>query len=391
MGNSRKEEPMKTVEQMERLAPAMTEWRRDFHRNPELAFHESRTAAIVADRLREFGLDPVTGIGGTGVVAVIDSGKPGPSIALRADMDALPMDDASGKPWHSHSPGVAHACGHDGHSAALLGTARHLADHPPAAGRVVLIFQPAEENGLGARAMIADGLLERFPFDEVYAFHNMPLLDPGVAAVRTGPTLNGYIIWDIEIEGVGGHGAAFFKTVDPVQAAARLAVEIGSIVGRYLNPADSGLITVCALQAGTSHNVIPERATLSGTLRALRPEVMDLLYARLATTCEGVAALTGCRISLRQAAQVPPCVNAPDAADRAAAACAEILGADKVIRDHAPFPFTDDMALLLQAAPGAYLFLGQDSAMCHHPEYDFDDALLPVAASIFVALVRQPR
>ncbi len=380
---------MKTVSRIDALQSTMAEWRRDFHRHPELAFEESRTAGLVAQRLREFGLDPAEGIGGTGVVAVVDSGRPGPSIALRADMDALPMADEAGKEWHSHTPGVAHTCGHDGHTAALLGTAQYLAENPPASGRVVLIFQPAEENGLGARAMIADGLLERFAFDEVYAFHNMPLLQPGQAGVRTGPTLNGYIVWEIEVEGVGGHGAAFFKATDPVQAAARLAMEISSIVGRYLDPAESGLVTVCSLQAGSSHNIIPASARLSGTLRALKPEVQALLFERLQATCNGIATLTGCRITCNALAEVPPCNNAPEGADRMAAACAEVLGENGVVRDHAPFPFTDDFALFLQAAPGAYMFLGQDSAMCHNPAYDFDDRLLPVAASIFVTLVKQ--
>lgn len=371
------------------LSASMTEWRRDFHRHPELAFGETRTAGLVADRLRSFGLAPVTGIGGTGVVAVVEGAKPGPTIALRADMDALPMQDESGRDWHSHTADVAHACGHDGHSAALLGVAQHLAAHPPQRGRVVLIFQPAEENGLGARAMIDDGLLTRFPFDEVYAFHNMPLLDSGTAGVRTGPTLNGYIVWQVTVEGVGGHGAAFFKAIDPLQAAARLATEISSIVGRYVDPAESGLITVCSLQAGSSHNIIPASATLSGTLRALKPEVLALLFEKLETACAGIAAMTGCTIRVERLAEVPPCVNAPEGAQAAAIACAAVLGEEAVIRDHAPFPFTDDFALFLEAAPGAYLFLGQDSVMCHNPAYDFDDALLPVAASIFVTLVRQ--
>jgi len=380
---------LKILDSLAALAPAMTEWRRDFHRHPELAFGETRTAGLVAERLRGFGLDPVEGIGGTGVVAVVEGREPGPSIALRADMDALPMQDEGGRDWHSHSAGVAHACGHDGHTTALLGVAQHLAAHPPARGRVVLIFQPAEENGLGARAMIDDGLLTRFPFDEVYAFHNMPLLSAGTAGVRTGPALNGYIVWEITVQGVGGHGAAFFKATDPLQAAARLATEISSIVGRYLDPAESGLVTVCALQAGSSHNIIPASAMLSGTLRALKPEVQALLYDRLETACAGIAALTGCTITCKRLAEVPPCINAPEGAERVAAACAAVLGEENVIRDHAPFPFTDDFALFLQAAPGAYLFLGQESVMCHNPAYDFDDGLLPVAASIFATLVRQ--
>lgn len=378
---------MKTIAAIDAIGPDMLAWRRDFHAHPELSFAETRTARLVAERLRSFGLDPVEGVGGTGVVAVIAGREPGPSLALRADMDALPMQDEGGRPWHSGTDGVAHACGHDGHTAALLGVARHLAAHPPARGRVVLIFQPAEENGLGARAMIADGLLDRFPFDEVYAFHNMPLLKPGTAGVRTGPALNGYIVWEIDVEGVGGHGAAFFRATDPLQAAARLATEISSIVGRYLDPAESGLITVCSLNAGSSHNIIPQSAKLSGTLRGLKPEVIALLYDRLEKACAGVAAMTGCTVRATRLADVPPCINAAAGAARAASACAAVLGPENVIRDHGPFPFTDDFALFLEAAPGAYLFLGQESAMCHNPAYDFDDALLPVAASIFVRIV----
>lgn len=379
---------LKTIDAIEALAPDMRTWRQDFHRHPELSFEEKRTASLVAERLQEWGLNPTTGIGGTGVVAVVEGKESGPSVALRADMDALPMDDHSGKEWSSANQGVAHACGHDGHTASLLGVARHLASNPPARGRVVLIFQPAEENGLGARAMIDDGLLQNFAFDEVYAFHNMPLLSLGTASVRSGPTLNGYIVWEVNIEGVGGHGAAFFKATDPLQAAARLATEISSIVGRYLDPMQPGLITVGSLQAGDSHNIIPEKARLSGTLRALTPEVQALLYERLEKACAGIAALTGCTIEPKILAEVPPCINDPQGADHAAEACAAVLGQDKVIRDQPPFPFTDDFSFFLNEAPGAYLFLGQNTAMCHNPEYDFDDTLLPVAASIFVTLVR---
>ncbi|MCV0383887.1 MAG: amidohydrolase [Erythrobacter sp.] len=369
-------------------AQQMTEWRHALHRQPELAFEESRTAAFVAERLREFGLDPVEGIGATGVVAVVEGREPGRSIALRADMDALPMDDRSGQSYASNTPGVAHACGHDGHTAALLGVAQHLATNPPASGRVVLIFQPAEENGKGAAAMIADGLLDRFAFDEVYGFHNMPLLKPGEGGVRAGSVLNGYIIWDITVTGVGGHGAAFYKAVDPLQAAARLAVEISSIVGRYVDPSAVALINVGSLNAGSSHNIIAETATLSGTLRALDPDVQALLFDRLEKACTGIAAMTGCEVALTKRAEVPPCVNSAKAAAHARKACEAVLGEDGIVGDHPPYPFTDDMALFLNAAPGAYLFLGQDSVMCHNPEYDFDDALLPVAAGIFAALVK---
>lgn len=379
---------MKVIEELRGFASQMTAWRHELHRHPELAFEEHRTGALVAEQLRAMGLEPVTGVGGTGVVALIQGQTPGPTVALRADMDALPMDDASGRTYASQTPGSSHSCGHDGHTAALLGTARYLVDHRPARGNVLVIFQPAEENGLGAKAMIDDGLLEKFPFEEVYAFHNMPLLRPGTAGIRTGATLNGYIIWEVAVTGVGGHGAAFFKAVDPLQAAARLTTEISSLVGRYIDPADTALITVCRLEAGTSHNIIPNNALLGGTLRALDKEVLMALYQRLEKVCEGIATMTGCTIECKQLAVVPPCVNAPHAAEAAARACENVLGPDTVVNEFR-FPFTDDFAFLLEAAPGAYLFLGQDSAMCHNSAYDFDDTLLPVAASIFVNLVEE--
>lgn len=369
------------------LTPEMTAWRHELHSHPELSGQERWTAGRVAEILRGLGLEPHTGIGGHGVVAVVEGAKPGPSVAFRADFDALPLNDESGAVYASKQAGVSHACGHDGHTSALLGLARHLVRRPPVRGRVVLIFQPAEETGEGARAMIRDGLLQRFAFDEIYAFHNMPLLPAGSAGVRAGSTLNGYIVWEVEIEGVGGHGAAFYKAIDPLQAAARLAVEISSIVGRYIDPAESALINVAKLQAGSSHNVIPARASLAGTARAISPEVLAKLYERLETICDGVAKMTGCAITCRRLAEAPPCVNDAQAADHVAQACAAILGADKVVRDFKPFPFTDDFALFLQAAPGAYMFLGQESAMCHNPAYDFDDRLLPVAVSIFARLV----
>ncbi len=257
--------------------PELTRWRHDLHRHPELAFREHRTADFIAGKLREFGLDPITGIAETGVVAVVDSGQPGLCVALRADMDALPLDDQGGKPYASTIAGQAHACGHDGHSVALLGAARQLAARPPQSGRVVLIFQPAEESVAGAAAMIEAGIVERFGIDEIYAFHNMPALDSGTAAVIAGTTLNGACLWEIDIEGVGGHGAAFYDAVDPLQAMARLATEISSIVGRYLKPSEAGLITIGKMAGGSAANVIPATAQLAGTLRGSTAETMEVL------------------------------------------------------------------------------------------------------------------
>ena len=359
------------------FAPAMTAWRRDFHAHPELSGEESRTGGVVLAILRGLGLKAEGGVGGAGVVAVVE------------DMDALPLPDESGVAYASKTHNVSHACGHDGHTASLLGVARWLAANPPARGRVVLIFQPAEENGLGAEAMIRDGLFERWPCDEVYAYHNMPLLPFGEASVRPGPTLNGYRIWDIEVQGVGGHGAAPHRAVDPLQAAARIASDLGSVVGRHIDPMEPALLTVTKLQAGSNHNVIPQSASLAGTLRSTSPEVIDELWRRLEAICAGVALSTGCTVTPRIAAGVPPCVNAPEQAEVAAQACEAVLGVGKVRRDLKPYPFTDDFAYMLQAAPGAYLFLGQGGEMVHRPAYDFNDELLPVAVSVFLQILER--
>lgn len=371
------------------LAPQMTAWRHEIHAWPELGFEEEKTSALVIRELRALGLEVHTGLGGTGVVAVIDSGTPGLSIGLRADMDALPMDEDSDLPFRSQRPGVAHTCGHDGHTSALLGTARHLVAHPPATGRVVLIFQPAEEGGRGAIRMIEDGLLTRWPCDEVYAFHNMPALKTGEASVRSGATLQSLAVFEIAIEGVGGHAAAPHRANDPLQVAARLAMEIPAIVGRHIDPMEAALINVGSLQAGTTHNIIPATATLSGTLRALSKDVHEELLKRLRALCEGHAQIAGCRIDLQIPHACPPCVNAPDQAALAAEAIADVLGAEHVKTDLRPYPFSDDFSYMLEQWPGAYLFLGMDSAMCHHPTFRFDDGLLPVAAAVFDRIVRR--
>lgn len=369
------------------LAPQMTEWRQRIHAWPELGFEEQQTAALVVRSLTDLGLTVHTGLGGTGVVTVIDSGEPGLSIGLRADMDALPMDEESDLPFRSERAGVAHTCGHDGHTAALLGLAHYLCQHPPATGRVVLIFQPAEEGGRGAIRMADDGLFERFPCDEVYAFHNMPLLEPGQGSVRTGPTLQSLAVFEIEIEGVGGHAAAPHQATDPLQVAARLAVDIGAIAGRHIDPMEAALINVGKLEAGSTHNIIPGTASLSGTIRALSPDVHDELLSRLRDLCEGQARISGCQVELNLPHACPPCVNAPEQASLAAQAMGDVLGEAQVITDLNAFPFSDDFSYMLNQWPGAYLFLGMAGDMCHHPTYQFDDGLLPVAASVFTRIV----
>lgn len=371
------------------LAPEMTEWRQRIHAWPELGFEELKTSALVAEVLGSLGLEVHTGLGGTGVVAVIDSGKPGLSIGLRADMDALPMDEQNDLEYRSQRPGVAHTCGHDGHTSALLGTAKYLVAHPPATGRVVLIFQPAEEGGRGAIKMVEDGLFERWPCDEVYAFHNMPALKSGEASVRSGATLQSLAVFEIAIEGVGGHAAAPHRANDPLQVAARLAVEISAIVGRHIDPMEAALINVGQLNAGTTHNIIPSTASLSGTIRSLSKDVHEELLKRLRALCEGQAQISGCKIDLQIPHSCPPCINAPEQAALAAEAIGDVLGAENVKTDLRAYPFSDDFSYMLEQWPGAYLFLGMDSAMCHHPTFRFDDQLLPVAASVFARIVQR--
>jgi len=372
------------------LAPRMTEWRRRIHAWPELGFEEERTSALVAEVLAALGLEVHAGLGGTGVVAVIDSGKPGLSIGLRADMDALPMDEHNDDlEYRSQRPGVAHTCGHDGHTSALLGTAEYLVAHPPASGRVVLIFQQADEGGRGAIKMVEDGLFERFPCDEVYAFHNMPALKTGQASVRSGATLQSLAVFEVEIEGVGGHAAAPHRANDPLQVAARLATDISAIVGRHIDPMEPALINVGRLQAGTTHNIIPSTASLSGTIRALSKDVHEELLKRLRALCEGHAQISGCKVSLAIPHSCPPCINAPEQAALAAEAIGDVLGGAHVKTDTRAYPFSDDFSYMLERWPGAYLFLGMDSAMCHHPTFRFDDGLLPVAASVFARIVQR--
>ncbi len=367
-------------------APTLQAWRRDLHAHPETAFEEVRTSAFVAETLASFGVTVHRGLGGTGLVGVIEGASPGPTIGLRADMDALPMDEETGADYRSTAPGRFHGCGHDGHTVMLLGAARHLAANPPKRGKVHLIFQPAEEVGLGAKRMIEDGLFERFPCSEVYALHTIPLYAEGTAAVRAGPTLAGIAAFEISIDGVGGHGAAPHTTIDPLQVAARLATEISSIVGRHVDPLAPAVISLGRLTAGTAPNIIPASAELSGTIRTYDPAVEALILGKLDAICQGFATMSGCKIVCSQKASCLPCVNDPRAAAAAAAAAGEVLGTGNVQTDLKPLPFSDDFALMLAEWPGAYIFLGQPGAMCHHPTFDFDDRLLPVGASILARI-----
>ena len=366
-------------------------WRRDLHAHPELLYEVHRTAASVADKLRGFGCDEVvTGIGRTGVVGVIRGGRgdAGKVLGLRADMDALPIEEANALPYRSTQPGKMHACGHDGHTAMLLGAARYLAETRNFAGTAVVIFQPAEEGGAGGKAMVQDGLMERFRIEEVYGMHNYPGLPVGKFALRPGPLMASADRLMIEIEGKGGHAARPHVTVDTVLVGAQIINQIQSIVARNVDPLESAVVSICMFQAGTTDNVIPQTAHLRGTARSLNPEVRDLLERRLHEVVEGTARLYGAKAELTYHRDYPVTINHERQAAFAASVAAQVVGADRVDPDTLPVMGAEDFSFMLEARPGAFIFAGNgDSQGLHHPAYDFNDELIPIGTSYWVKLV----
>jgi amidohydrolase len=381
---------MPIVNRVADLHAEITEWRRDLHAHPELNYDVNRTAGVVAERLRAFGCDEVVeGIGRTGVVGVIRGQKgAGKGIGLRADMDALPITEANEVPYKSTVPGKMHACGHDGHTAMLLGAAKHLAETRNFAGTAVMIFQPAEEGGAGAKAMIRDGLLERFPIDEVFGMHNFPGLPVGAFALRSGPIMASADTLDIEIEGVGGHAARPHLAVDTILVGAQIINAVQSIVSRNVDPLKAAVVSICMFQAGNTDNVIPQTAQLRGTARALAPDVRDLLEQRLRKLVEGTAALHGATAKLRYRRGYPVLVNHGAQATFAATVAADVAGSFHVETQMAPVMGAEDFAYMLEARPGAFIFVGNgDSAGLHHPAYDFNDDVIPAGTSYWVRLV----
>jgi len=368
----------------------ITAWRRDIHAHPELLYDVHRTAASVADKLRHFGCDEVaTGIGRTGVVGVIRGGKgSGRTIALRADMDALPIEEATGAPYQSTVPGKMHACGHDGHTAMLLGAARYLAETRNFAGTAIVIFQPAEEGGAGGQAMVRDGLMERFRVEEVYGMHNYPGLPVGQFALRPGPLMAAADRVTIEIEGRGGHAARPHFAVDTVLVGAQIINQIQSIVARNVDPLQAAVISICVFQAGSTDNVIPQTALLRGTARSLTPQVRDLLEKRLHEVVEGTARLYGATAKLTYKRDYPVTRNHERQAAFAASVAAEVVGRERVDDQIAPVMGAEDFSFMLEARPGAFIFVGNgDSAGLHHPAYDFNDEIIPLGTSYWVKLV----
>jgi amidohydrolase len=382
---------MPIVNRVADLHADITAWRRDLHAHPELLYDVHRTAASVADKLKSFGCDEVvTGIGRTGVVGVIRGGKGGDGrvIGLRADMDALPIEEATQAPYRSTVPGKMHACGHDGHTAMLLGAARYLTETRNFAGTAVVIFQPAEEGGAGGKAMVQDGLMDRFRIEEVYGMHNYPGLPVGQFALRPGPLLASADRLTIEIEGRGGHAARPHISVDSILVGAQIINQIQSIVSRNVDPLEAAVVSICMFQAGATDNVIPHTAFLRGTARSLTPEVRDLLERRLNEVVVGTAKLYGASAKFTYHRDYPVTRNHARQTAFAASVAADVVGRERVNDQAAPVMGAEDFSFMLEARPGAFIFVGNgDTAGLHHPAYDFNDEAIPVGTSYWVKLV----
>jgi hippurate hydrolase len=380
---------MPIVNRVADLHDEITEWRRDLHAHPELQYDVHRTAGSVSERLKSFGCDDVVaGIGRTGVVGVIRGRKPGAKvIGMRADMDALPIEEATTVAYKSTVPGKMHACGHDGHTAMLLGAAKYLAETRNFAGTAVVIFQPAEEGGAGARAMMDDGLFDRFGIEEVFGMHNYPGMPIGQFAIRSGPMMASTDTIGIDLEGVGGHAAWPHFGVDTVLVGAQIVNQLQSIVARNVDPLQAAVISICMFQAGNADNVIPQQAKLRGTARALSPKVRDLLQKRVREVVEGTARAYGAKAELTYTTGYPVLVNEEHKTAFAAGVAREVAGKDKVNTDCAPLMGAEDFAFMLQERPGAFIYIGNgNSAQLHNPAYDFNDEAIPVGTSYWVRL-----
>lgn len=377
--------------------PELTAFRRDLHAHPELGFEEVYTSARVIEALKLCGVDEVhTGIGKTGVVAVIKGQRiaSGRMVGLRADMDALPMTELNDFSWKSARAGRMHGCGHDGHTTMLIGAARYLAATRQFDGTALLIFQPGEEGYAGAKAMMEDGLFDRFPVQTVYGMHNWPSMRPGMVGVNPGPMMAAADRITIEVTGKGGHGAHAYLTVDPVVVAAHIITAVQSIVSRSVKPLDSAVISLCAMHAGElgAFSVIPGKAVLVGTVRTFSPQVQNLVEQRLHELCSAVALGFGASATVNYERVYPATINTADEAGFAADVAESLVGADHVVRDLEPSMGAEDFAFMLQSKPGAYLRIGQGgegSCFLHNARYDFNDDILPLGAALHAGLAEQ--
>jgi hippurate hydrolase len=379
---------MQAIEHIRGYAEEMTAIRRDLHQHPELGFQEVRTSGVVAAKLRGWGIEVTTGIAGTGVVGVIAGNRPGRRIGLRADMDALPIHEQTNLAFASRTPGVMHACGHDGHTAMLLGAARYLAETRDFAGTGVLIFQPAEEGLGGARAMIADGLFERFPCDEIYALHNSPYDPPGRIGIKPGPAMAGANFFDIRITGRGSHAASPEMGIDALVVGTGLVQQLQSIVSRNIAATTPGVLSVTQFHAGSAYNVIPETAAIAGTVRYLDTAVADVVSERIRAICGGIAQAHGATIEVDIRNVFDTLVNDEALAERVLEVAQELVGTEGCVRKDRVVMGSEDFADMLRLVPGAYCTVGHAGDVpLHNPAFVLDDAVLPLGAALLARMV----
>jgi hippurate hydrolase len=390
---------MKLIDSIVQFQPQMQEIRRDLHAHPELGYEEQRTSDLVAGKLAEWGVPTIRGLGSTGVVGVLKNGSSKRAIGLRADMDALPMTELNAFAHASRNEGRMHACGHDGHTAMLLGAAHHLSRHRSFDGTVYLIFQPAEEVGAGARRMIEDGLFEQCPMDAVYGMHNWPGHAVGCFGVGVGPMMASGNQFEATVKGKGSHGAQPHQSVDPVMIAVQIAQSWQTIVSRNVNPIEAGVLSITQIHAGSATNVIPDSASLLGTVRAFKPDVLDLIERRMEEIARHTCAAFGAQVDFKFTRNYPPLVNHARETALAIEVMRGIVGEQQVDPQAEPTTGSEDFSFMLQAKPGSYVFIGNGEGThrdaghglgpcnLHNPSYDFNDALLPIGATYWARLV----
>ena len=371
------------------LADEMTEWRRDLHAHPETAFEESRTSDRVAELLGEWGIEVHRGLAKTGVVGVLKNGD-GPSIGLRADMDALHIEERTNLSYSSAHTGKMHACGHDGHTTMLLGAAKHLAESRNFTGTVVFIFQPAEESEGGGRVMVEEGLFEKFPMDSVYGMHNWPGMDAGTFAVRSGPMMAAFDTFEATITGRGTHAAMPHLGIDPIPCAAQIITAWQTIVSRNLDPQEPAVLSVTQINAGDTWNVLPDSVRLRGTFRSFSEDTRETIWRRMGEIGDGIAAGFGAEMELTRHHYYPPTVNTEAETEHAAAAAIAVAGVEQVNRAPVPSMGAEDFGFMLEASKGAYIWIGngpgEGGCILHNPAYDFNDEILSAGASYWVRL-----
>lgn len=375
---------------MDRLTADMTEWRRDLHAHPETAFEEQRTSDFVAEKLASFGLEVHRGLAKTGLVGILRNGE-GPMVGFRADMDALHIHEETNLPHSSRNPGRMHACGHDGHTAMLLGAARHLTENPNLfQGTIVFIFQPAEENEGGGRVMVEEGLFDRFPVEKVFGMHNWPGLEVGRIALRPGPLMAAYDIFELTLTGKGTHAGMPHMGTDTIMVGSQIVGAWQTIAARSVHPIDSAVVSVTQFHAGDTWNVLPATAVLRGTVRTFRPEVQDLVQRRMGEVATAIAGGFGVEASLRYERRYPPTTNSVKETELARQAAARVVGEDALDLDPMPSMGAEDFSFMLQKRPGCYIWVGagpsDQGRNLHSPHYDFNDAVLPIGASYWVRL-----